>query len=373
MIKLPVKLFILLLALVSGTVLWQQTQLMVLALTHIDPLLETHAMIAEERYAEASDYLGFFLEYDYVNQNQDAQSLYQDISAKRESWDYQLKKLGEGLLSGTSDETIGQVAGVATDLFAIGDLRDIAKQGLNLAKGEEVDKVLVALATIGIVATGAQVLSGAGTVASGGAAAPTVVGTTITKSGLIALKTARKLGKLPAWLSKTIIKTAKSIKQTKSLGNLTSILGDVSTLAKTKGGFNLLSKAKDAAALSRMANFAKTFGSQSATMYHIGGGLAVKVAQQAETIGIGTIKYAATFGQTGLRVLDKVGALKFTKIASRSSKMAYKGDIFKLLARLLLMLPIWSLYLISLFGVIIWVPWHAVSRLGNRSSSKVAD
>ncbi len=367
MIKFAGKLIILVFSIVSVGVLWQQTELMVLALSRIDPLPESYALVAKEHYAEAADYLGFFMEYDYVNQNPEAASLFQDISNKRESWDYQLKKLGEGLLSGTSDESIGQVAGVATDLFVIGDLRDISKQGLNLAKGEEVDKVLVALATIGIVATGAQVLSGAGTVASGGAAAPTVIGTTITKSGLIALKTARKLGKLPAWLSKTIIKTAKSIKQTKNFGNLNTILVDVSTLARTSGGFHLMSKAKDAASLTRMANFAKTFGSQSATLYHIGGGLAVKVAQQAGIIGVQTIKYAATFGQTGLGILDKVGAIKFTKIASRSSKMAYKGDVFKMLAKILLMLPIWSLYLITLLGVIIWVPWHAFSRLGKAS------
>jgi hypothetical protein len=372
MIKLLAKIFLLILSIVSATVIWQQSLLMVLALNRIDPLPETHIMVAEKRYAEASDFLSFFMEYDYVNQNQEAQSLYQEISTKRESWDYLIKKLVEGLFSGTSDEMIGQIAGVATDFIVIGDLRDIAKQGFYLAKGEEVDEVLVALSAIGIAATGAQIVSGAATVASKGVTAPTVVGTTVTKSSLIALKTARKLGKFPAWLSKTIIKTAKSIKQTKSLGNLTSIFGDVSALAKTSGGFYLMSKAKDAASLSRMANFAKTFGPQSSTMYHIGGGLAVKVAQQAGTIGIGTIKYAATFGQTGLRILDKVGVLKFTKFASRSLKMGYKGDVCKLLAMLLLMLPIWSLYLITLFGVIIWVPWHAVSRLGNRSSSNVA-
>ena len=77
-------------------------------------------------------------------------------------------------------------------------------------------------------------------------------------------------------------------------------------------------------------------------------------------------------GPMGFSNLDKVGVLKFTKFASRSLKMGYKGDVCKLLAMLLLMLPIWSLYLITLFGVIIWVPWHAVSRLGNRSSSNVA-
>lgn len=56
-IKFPIKLGILLLAAVSAGVLWQQAQLSVLALSRIDPLPETRMMIAEERYAEAADYL----------------------------------------------------------------------------------------------------------------------------------------------------------------------------------------------------------------------------------------------------------------------------------------------------------------------------
>ncbi|EKD36830.1 MAG: hypothetical protein ACD_75C01360G0004 [uncultured bacterium] len=365
MINLPIKLVILMLAAISAGVLWQQTRLAALALIRLDPLPETRTMVAEERYAEASDYLGFFMEYEYVNQNSEAQALYRDISSKRRNWRYQIDKLGEGLLTGTSDEIIGKAAGVTTDFFVIGDLRDLTKQGVHLAKGEEVDEVLVALATLGVVASGAQIVSGAGTVASGGAASPAVAGTTVAKSGLIALKTAQKLGKLPPWLGKAMVQSVKAIKETKSLSSLTGILGDVNTLAKTRGGFNLMSKAKDAASLKRMATFAETFGSNSATLYRIGGDLTVKVAQQAGKLGKDTIQLAATFGQRGLRVLDRVGAVTFVKISSRASKMVHKGDIFYLLAWLLLMLPTWVLYMIVALGAAILVPWRRFSRLGK--------
>lgn len=365
-IKLPIKLLILMLAAVSAGVLWQQTQLAALALSRLDPLPETRAMITEERYAEAADYLGFFMDYEYVNQNPEAQALYRDISSKRGSWRYQIGKLGEGLLTGTSDETIGKAAGVTTDFFVIGDLRDLTKQGVHLAQGEEVDEVLVALATIGVVASGAQIVSGAGTVASGGAAAPAVAGTTVAKSGLIALKTARKLGKLPPWLGKAMVQSVKAVKETKSLSSLTGILGDVNSLAKTRGGFNLMSKAKDAASLKRMATFAETFGPNSAALYRIGGDLAVKVAQQAGKLGKDTIQLAATFGQGGLRVLERVGAITFVKISSRASKMAHKSDFFYLLAWLLLMLPTWVLFMVVALGIVILIPWRWFSRFGKR-------
>lgn len=48
------------------------------------------------------------MDNDYVNQNPEAQQLYQEISQKRSSWEYQLFKLGEGVIFGTSDEVIGQ-------------------------------------------------------------------------------------------------------------------------------------------------------------------------------------------------------------------------------------------------------------------------
>jgi hypothetical protein len=139
MIKLFIKLGILLLAAVSVGVLLQQAQLSVFALSRIDPLPETRAMVLEEHYAEAADYLGFFMNYEYVSQNPEAQALYRDISSKRENWRYQANKFAEGVLAGTSDEVIGKMSGVGTDFLVIGDLRDLAKQGIKCEHLEKKD------------------------------------------------------------------------------------------------------------------------------------------------------------------------------------------------------------------------------------------
>lgn len=368
MIKLSIKLVLLLLAMISAAVIWQQNQLLVLALSRIDPIPDTRTMIAEEHYAEAADYLGFFLNYEYVSANPEAVTLFEEIDETRSSWRYQLGKLSEGLFAGTSDETIGQIASVGTDFFVIGDLRDLATQGVNLAKGEEMDEVLVALAAIGVGASAAQALSGVGTVASGGAAAPAVAGTTAAKSSLIALKTAHKLGKLPPWLGKAVIQAGKSAKQSKRLGAFTGLLGDVGTLAKTPGGFRLLGQAQDAAALKRYARFADTFGTHTATLYRIGGDAVVTTAQHANRYGKQTIELAATFGQGGLRALDRLGAIKFTKFASRGSKMMYKGDLIQLIAKFLLMLPRWILYALIILGALVWLPIRSIVRLFRKST-----
>jgi hypothetical protein len=368
--KLPVKLTLMVLAAIAAGVLWQQAQLSVLALSRIDPVPETRAMVAEERYADAADYLDFFMAYDYVKQDPAARTLHTEIESVRDSLRYRAGKLSEGLLKGTSDETVGQAASVVTDLFVIGDIRDLANQATNFVQGEDVDEVITALASIGLVATGAQLASIGATAGTAGAAAPTVAASTTAKGGIIILKAARKLGKLPPWLGKAIINGAKTVKRTKKLDTVTDLFNDVYRVAKTRGGLTLLSKTTDAASLRRMAKLADTFGDQSATLYRIGGNSFVRTAQRAGELGVDSIKVAATYGKGGLQVLDKVGALKFAKFTARGSKMAYKGDVIQLFARLLLKVPDWVLYLLVTLGAWVWVPWRWLGRLQRTTWQK---
>jgi hypothetical protein len=364
-VRLPIKIFLAILACISAGVIWQQAQLAVLALSHIDPVPEVETLVAEERYAEAADYLDFFLNYDYVRDDPRAQALRAEIEKVRGSLSYRASKLGEGLIEGTSDESIGKAAGVVTDLFVVGDLRDLAAQGTNWVQGEEVDEVVVALAAIGVVATAAQVASAAATVGTAGAAAPAAAGATSVKGGVTILKAARKLGKLPPWLGKTLVDSAKTVKQTKKLDSVTGLFSDVYRLARTPGGLNLLSKTSDAASLRRMAKAAETFGDSTATLYRIGGQTFLKTAARTKQLGIDSIKLASTYGVKGLRVLDKLGPTRFIKYSARASKIAYKGDFFDLIARLLAMLPAWILYLFCGLGLMAWIPWRWLKRLGQ--------
>ncbi|WMC12383.1 hypothetical protein PU634_08465 [Oceanimonas pelagia] len=355
MLKLLTKLALLLLACVCAGVLVQQTTLSALALSRVDPLPHTRELVSAARYAEAADYLGFFMDYDYVSSNPEAQALHHDIVRQRESWRYRFEKLSEGLVLGSSDEPLGIAAAVVTDFLVIGDIRDLTRQGLHLARDEEVDEVLVALSTLGLVASTAQLASGAGTLATAGATAPAAAGATAAKSGIVALKTARRLGHLPPWLGKTLVRTAKTARQSKGLSKLNEAFASVTTLARTRGGFRLMAKTRNADELAAMARFARTFGDHSRPLYRLGGRLAVDLAG---TVSKETVKLAATFGKGGLRLLNQVGAVKFTKIASRSAKMAYKGEVFRLLARALFQLPPWLLSLLMMPGLLLCIPWR---------------
>lgn len=365
MFKLPLKLALLLLAAVSGGVLWQQGQLAVLALSRIDPVPEARQMVAVGHYAEAAGYLDFFMEYDYVNQDPAAQALHAQIEQERGRVAYQAGKLKEGLFDGTSDETIGQAVGIASDLFVIGDLRDLTRQAINWGQGAEVDEVVVALAGIGVAATTAQAVSAMATVGTGGAAAPAVGATTAVKGGVIMLKAVKKLGKFPSWLGKAVLDGTATVKRTGQLDAVSDLFGNVYTLTKTRGGFDLLSHTTDASSLRRMATFTETFGNHSATLYRIGGDQALKVAQRTGDLGAATIKQAATFGQGGLRVLDKLGAFGFMKFSARAGKIAYKGNAVQLLARLLMDIPNWLLYLLVGLGAAVWIPGRWITSLGK--------
>ncbi len=236
-------------------------------------------------------------------------------------------------------------------------------QGTKALNGEEVDEVLVALATVGVVASTAQAVSSVATVSTAGAAAPTVAASTAVKGGSVILKVARKLGKLPAWLTKAIIAGADTVKKTKKLDSVTELFGDVFSLAKIKGGVTLLDKTTDAASLRKMARAADLYGDQTPTLYRMGGDTFLTMAQKTAELGADTIKLAATFGQNGLKLLDNIGALKFVKYTARGSKMIYKGDIINLLARLLSLIPEFILYLLMAAATVVWLPWKYLSSL----------
>ena len=366
MTKILFKIVLTLLALFAINTLYHRSELQFMTLQRIDPIPHTQELIAEQRYAEAENYLGFFMAHDYVQSNPEAVALYQHIEDKRSSWLYQAGKLGEGILKGQSDETIGQVSGVVSDFLVVGDIRDLSVQGWNYMQGEEVDEILVALSTIGVAMSGAQVASIVGTAASAGTAAPTVAASTSAKTAVVTLKVARKLGKLPGWLIKGIKDAAVAIKQHKSIAPLIALFDDIGVLAKTRGGLELLSKTTDAATLKKMARFADHFKEQSLVMYRLGGEKIIEVAEKIKNTQ--AVKIASTFGKKGVAALDKLGADKFMQSVGKYGKGGARGiKIFykhmpDIVLKILAALPVWLLALVALSGIAVWLPVKRLSK-----------
>ncbi len=273
------------------------------ALQRIDPIPQTLKYIEEKKYADASEYLEFFLRYDYVRNNPTAQTLYNKLEKERHSYEYQGKKALEGILYGKSDETIGQVSAGISDFFLFGDIRDLTIEGYHHITREEVDKVLVGLSTIGVVATGATMLSG-------GTTAPVKGGTSI-------LKFVRKAKKMPKWLEKFVIVSAKNIKKTKNIKPITTFFEDIYTATKATGlntSLKLIENSKNMKAFKSSLGFAKTFGKNSgALMKILGKDSVIYYRVLKDKTSKKMFAYASTYGKAGIKRLSKMGEKGFLK------------------------------------------------------------
>ncbi|THU02008.1 hypothetical protein E9531_08395 [Lampropedia puyangensis] len=343
---------------IAALVWWQKGQIAVWALVRTDPIPEVQQMVDRGLLADADQYLGFFMDYDYVRNNPQAQQLQETIAEKRSSSLYQLQKIGEGLALGHSDESAGQIASVISDLMVIGDLRDLAVQGWHWSQDEATDPVLIALASIGVAASAAQLGAAAATVPTAGASTAVTVSATTAKTALTTLKTMRRLNKLPDWIGSSLITTARQIRQQRSWNGLVdaqTLLTDVTTLSRVPGGAKLLEQTRDAVSLAQAARFARLQGSRTQALVHISADALPQTMRMTERYGAQAVALAATFGKQGLHVLDSTGAVAFAKYSARATKLAYKGDAFRVLARWLTQLSSTVLALLTLPGLLaIW-------------------
>lgn len=267
-------------------------------LVRINPVPQTQQFVQQEKFVEASDYLSYFMDYDYVKENPEAIQLYKYIQATRGNWLYKLQKINSGFWSGESDETEGQAAAVVSDFVVIGDIRDLGKEGSNLIQGNDVNKVGVALATVGIVASAAVV-------------------TTTTKPAITFLKMTNKAGKMPKWLGKSILESAEIAKKTNNLDHLTKIFSDVYGLYKTVGArstLELLAKSKDLSDFQKLAKFGNAFGTKTSTLLKIGGDDAIGAFEHLGSAHKKIILESSTFGRDGAKFLEKYGAEEFQKL-----------------------------------------------------------
>jgi len=316
------KLLILLIMLACGVAIadgiWLKSETFE-ALVRIDPLPHTRELVAQERYAEAYEYLEFFMNYDYVRNNPEAILLYQEIETQRRQLQYRLGKVAEGVIWGTSDELEGQISAVASDFFVIGDVRDLTLEGIKWVNGEDVDEFTAALSAIGLAASAGSWLTAGGTLSA--------------KPALSFFKAANKVDDVPKWVRKELVRSAKLLKQTKHLDSAAELFDTVHDLLKAsgfKGTLKALDNAEDLKSLKKFAAFSKTFGKQSTTLLELTGDAGVAVFKQMDNVPKPLFLEAATFGKPGVQTLHQVGPdafkrfLRVSRIAARTTKVTYK-------------------------------------------------
>ncbi|QOZ48688.1 hypothetical protein XH89_13595 [Bradyrhizobium sp. CCBAU 53340] len=138
------------------------------------------------------------------------------------------KRFATGLVTGNADDVASLSGTVAGDLFVIGDIRDVVREGKHLAMGEDTDRLVLGLATAGLAVT-------AVTYASAGGATPV-------RAGLSLVKDARKVGRLGEGLAAWAGRSAREVVDTPMLQNAVtkgSVFRPGETVSAIKAAFRV--------------------------------------------------------------------------------------------------------------------------------------
>ncbi|CAA6817386.1 MAG: Unknown protein [uncultured Sulfurovum sp.] len=271
----------------------------------------------------------------------------QTIQTKRDSLPYQTEKVMQGILEGKSDETVGEIAAVISDFLVFGDLRDLSIQGMHYLKNEETDNFLVALSSLGLIAT-------VSTAYTAGASSPI-------KGSISFLKYAKRANKIPLWFQTKLMKQIDIAKDKKSLINVQTLLTPIHKLYDKTGftqAMNLMSKSRNIKELTLLSKFGTRFKKKSQVLLSTSNNTAIKYMQKMPNVSTKNFLYASTYGEQGLKGMHKLGTNKFMKRVGFNSNLAkttYKGNLNALFNALLKNIPNSLLYAISLFGLFYFI------------------
>jgi hypothetical protein len=239
--------------------------------------------------------------------------------AEENSTSHFAKRFATGLVTGNADDVASLSGTVTGDLFVFGDIRDVVREGKHLAMGEDTDRLVLGLATVGLAVTAATYVS--------------VGGATPLRAGMSLVKDARKVGRLGEGLAEWAGRSAREVVDAPALQQAvasSSVLRPGESVSAIKAAF----RAEKAGGLVRLA---KDVG---------------RVTEKAGTRG----------------ALDTLKIAEGPKDVARAARLAEaKGDqtraILKILGRgaLLLMtgmfdIALWLLgALFTLFSVLCWI------------------
>jgi hypothetical protein len=160
-----------------------------------------------------------------------------DAVKEQGSTPYFAKRFATGLVTGNADDVASLSGTVAGDLFVIGDIRDVVREGKHLAMGEDTDRLVLGLATAGLAVTAA-------TYVSVGGAAPV-------RAGLTLVKDARKVGRLGEGLAAWAGRSARDMVDAPMLQNAVA-KGSVFRPGETVSAIKAAFRAEKAGALVRL-------------------------------------------------------------------------------------------------------------------------
>jgi hypothetical protein len=148
------------------------------------------------------------------------------------------RRFATGFVTGDVTDVASLSGTVAGDLFVFGDIRDVVREGKRLATGEDADRLVLGLASVGLAVTAATYLSAGGAVP--------------VRAGLSLVKDARKVGRLGAGLTEWAGRSARGVVDAPVLRQAVAE-ASLARPAQTVGAVKAAFKAEKAGALVRLA------------------------------------------------------------------------------------------------------------------------
>jgi hypothetical protein len=231
-----------------------------------------------------------------------------------------LGSFARGLVVGEAEDISGLAGTAVGDLFVLGDVRDVLREGTRLAAGRDGDQLVLGLACVGLAVT-------AGTYATVGAAAPVRVGLTVVKA---ARKTGRLGGAMAAWINRALrevvdwtalkraitsasiaepaaamrgAREAVKVEKAQELVRLVGDVGRVQARAGTRAALDGLKVAEGSRDMSRIARLAAAKGGKTRAILKLAG-------RGAIVLTVGTFNLATWVFWAIVTVFGFVSSLK---------------------------------------------------------------
>jgi hypothetical protein len=144
-----------------------------------------------------------------------------EIERQQASCLKKFERFTSGFFKGNVNSTEAMAGTVVSDFLIIGDLRDLGQQGYNAAAGKDVDGMIVALSSVGVLASAASYIPEPGE--------PAVAGV---DAGISLLKGLRKINALTNHFAGEVMKMASEALKTKRIGRVAEVTEHLGTLAK---------------------------------------------------------------------------------------------------------------------------------------------
>ncbi|MGE3182231.1 MAG: hypothetical protein AB7N71_11420 [Phycisphaerae bacterium] len=267
-----------------------------------------------------------------------------------------LRRAGEvakGALTGHGKTPEALAGAIGTDLFVVGDVRDLAIQSANWARSQDVDAFIVALSTVGIATTALPQLDGA-------------LGT---------LKAAAKSGAIRPAFARQAAKLLRVQSGKAALKNARHLLTDVSKLRKaTSTGtmIRLLRHADDPKDLARMSKYIQESRHGAFALLATGddgvaalraGGSQIQWIEQAARRGAEGRRWLRSAARIGLRPHPLLGI----------AKGLYKGNVPRFVPNLLKAIDRACWWFVPALATWLFLELMTIARFGRTSARKKAE